>query len=102
MLPIVADQLDGVRAACLAYGVARLSLFGSAAGGAFDVSRSDLDFLVEFLPCTPAEHYERYFSLRETLIRLFAREVDLIEFSAMRNPYLIRRATETLVSLYAA
>lgn len=102
MNPLVADQLDGIRAARLACGVARLSLVGSAAGGAFDAPRGDLDFLVEFLLCTPAEHDERYFSLREAMIRLFAREVDLNECSAMRNPYLIRRATETLVSLYAA
>lgn len=33
---------------CRRYGVARLELFGSAAGDAFDPQRSDLDFLVEF------------------------------------------------------
>lgn len=102
MHPFVAGKFEEIRAACLAHGVARLSLFGSAAGEAFDPSSSDLDFLVEFLPCSPAEHYERYFGLREALVHLFDREIDLVEPGAMRNPYFIRRVTESAVSLYAA
>ena len=33
---------------CARFGVHRLELFGSAATGAFDPARSDVDFLVEF------------------------------------------------------
>jgi predicted nucleotidyltransferase len=58
--------------------------------------------LVVFEPCTPGEHYERYFGLAESLEALFGRRVDLVEANAMRNPYPIRRANATRTPLYAA
>ena len=102
MLDLVRSKLGELQAACIAHSVQRLDLFGSAANGAFDESRSDLDFLVEFAPCSPSEHYERYFGLHESLAALFGREIDIVEPSALRNPYFVRSVADTAVSLYAA
>lgn len=45
---------------CERYGVSRLDLFGSATGEAFDPEKSDLDFVVSFVPRTPSRLFERY------------------------------------------
>ena len=74
---------------CSRYQVRRHEIFGSAADGTFDPECSDLDFLVEFEPLTPAEHYESYFGVLESLKDLFERKIDLVEAGAMRNPYFI-------------
>ena len=87
---------------CRRHRVCRLEVFGSAADGTFDPKRSDLDFLVEYFPLSPGEHYEAYFGLWEELEALFERKVDLVEPQAMRNPYFIRRVDESRKLLYAA
>src|SRR5699024_287100 len=60
------------------YGVSRLELFGSAAAGDFDIKHSDIDFLVEFEDEGPANKFNKYFGLRNDLIELFERPVDLV------------------------
>ncbi len=99
---VLASRQDALIALCRAYCVERLELFGSATGESFDDNTSDLDFLVTFKPCTPSEHYERYFGLVESLESLFGRPVDLVEAPAMRNPYFIRQVNESKRPVYAA
>ena len=86
---------------CVKYHVERLELFGSAAGPE-DAPIGDVDFLVEFHPCTPAEHCDRYFGFLADLEELFGCRVDLVETKAMKNPYFIRRVNEQRVPVYAA
>ena len=101
MTPLVEEKREELVRLCRRYRVGRLELFGSAAGDDFDPGRSDLDFLVQFEPCSPGEHYERYFCLLEALEDLFQRNIDLVEADAIRNPYFIRRVNETRRSIYA-
>jgi predicted nucleotidyltransferase len=68
--------------------VRRLDLFGSAARGDFDPERSDVDFLVEFDRSAPQHPFDAYFGLKEALEEVLGRPVDLVEASAVRNPYL--------------
>ena len=89
-------------ALCRRFGVRRLELFGSAVGTGFDASTSDLDFLVVFEPANPAEHADRYFGLLEALGSLFGRPVDLVELSAIRNPYFMKGIEASRTILYAA
>ena len=89
-------------ALCRRYHVQQLDVFGSAADGTFDPQHSDIDFLVVFEPCSPSDHYERYFGLLESLEALFGRPVDLVEAKVMRNPYFMRRVNETRTPVYAA
>jgi hypothetical protein len=87
---------------CARYGVRRLELFGSAATGAFDPGRSDLDFLVEFDPARRIKPFERYFGLKEELETLFERPVDLVEEGASENRYFLESVNKTRRLLYAA
>jgi predicted nucleotidyltransferase len=88
---------------CQRYHVARLEVFGSAAESEADADARDIDLLVEFDPkhdLGPWMH--DYFALRDELQALFARPVDLVMPSGMRNPYFIREVNRTRRLLYAA
>ena len=102
MIAAIDEQREALEALCRQHRVRRLEVFGSAADGTFDPQRSDLDFLVEYFPLSPGEHYEAYFGLWETLEALFERKVDLVEPHAMRNPYFVRRVNESRRLVYDA
>ncbi len=87
---------------CRRHRVRRLALFGSAVGEEFDPERSDLDFLVEFEPLPPGTYADTYFGLLEALQQLFGRSVDLVDDSAIKNPYFRESVERSQALLYAA
>lgn len=99
---IVFDKLDEIHELCRKYNVQRLELFGSALRDDFAPERSDLDFLVVYEPQTPEEHYENFFGLWEALQALFGRDVDLVELSAVKNPYFRAEIETSKAPLYGA
>lgn len=99
---LVKKKAGAINALCKQHHVEALYLFGSAASGDFKRLRSDIDFLVRFLSCTPADHADRYFGLLEGLRDLFHRRIDLIEIGALKNPYFKESADQHRVLLYAA
>jgi predicted nucleotidyltransferase len=89
MIDEIAMHREELRMLCQRFYVRRLDLFGSAARGDFDPERSDIDFLVEFDHGHPkAFSLKTYSGLKEALETLLDRPVDLVEPSAIRNPYL--------------
>ena len=86
---------------CRRHHVKSLEVFGSAATGAFDPARSDLDFLVDFLPVEPAAHPRAYFSLWFALQDLYRRRVDLVEIPAVHNPYFFEAIRPSRRLIYA-
>jgi predicted nucleotidyltransferase len=79
--------------------VTRPELFGSATSvEKFRPDESDLDFLVEF---DRTNGWGRYFGLMEDAEALFGRHVDLVETSAIKNPYFLEAVIETRILLYA-
>lgn len=91
-----------IRELCARFGVRRLELFGSAATGAFDAARSDLDFIVEFDSALRTRPFERYFGLKEALEALFTRPVDLVVEGASTNRYFLESVNKSRRLLYAA
>jgi len=87
---------------CARFGVRRLEVFGSAATGAFDPQRSDLDFMVDFHPGSLMRPFDQYFGLKEELEALFARPVDLVMEGASSNPYFLESVNKSRRLLYAA
>jgi uncharacterized protein len=102
MNPIVQARAAELKEVCRLRHVLRLSLFGSATNSSFNTISSDLDFLVEFYPLSPAAHADSYFGLQEDLENLFSRSVDLVEPGCIRNPYFRQAAESTQVLVYAA
>ena len=103
MISLIENKRALLTDLCRRFGVRRLELFGSAATDAFDPGRSDLDFLVEFLPEQELGPWLRhYFDLQTELARLFGRSVDLVMVEAAKNPYFQRELERTRMLLYAA
>ncbi|HEY1133619.1 MAG TPA: nucleotidyltransferase domain-containing protein [Nocardioides sp.] len=98
-----AVRLDAVEIAraCERFGVARLRVFGSALTEAFDASRSDIDFLVDFRP-EVHDLLGHYLGLRDELTRITGRSVDLVMSDAVENPYFAAEALSTAQDVYAA
>jgi predicted nucleotidyltransferase len=92
---------DAIRVACERYGVARLRVFGSALTAQFDPERSDVDFLVDFIPDND-NLFNDYFDLKAELERIVGREVDLVDASAVQNPYFKATAFGSAQDVYAA
>jgi predicted nucleotidyltransferase len=105
VLAVIAD-LTGRRRQltqlCRRFGVTRLDVFGSAASGDFDSAESDVDFLVEIDPPAGMSLFEAYFGLKDALEELFGRPVDLVDPSALANPYFAEAVERTREPLYAA
>lgn len=87
---------------CRTFRVRRLDVFGSAAGGRLRPD-SDVDVLVEFDTTSPGfDAFGAYFGLKEGLERLLGRPVDVVDASAIRNPYFRAEVQATKEPLYAA
>ena len=97
---VLADRLQEVAAICRRHRVARLDVFGSAARQAHGAA--DLDFLVEFEDLPADDYADAYFGLLEGLETLFARPVDLVMASAVKNPFVRETIERSRVRLHAA
>jgi uncharacterized protein len=102
MIKQIESHREELHALCRRFHVRRLDLFGSAARGDFDPDRSDFDFVVEFDRSAPQHPFDAYFGLKEELEGLLGRKVDLVELSAVRNPYLKASIEQSRENVYAA
>jgi len=102
MVAIINDKIDAIGSLCKRFGVTKLELFGSAATGEFDESRSDLDFLVEFERLQSMNAFRQFFGFRQALVELFGQNIDLVCAKAMRNPYFIRSVNESRTPVYVS
>ncbi len=94
---------ESLMALCQRYGVLRLEVFGSAARGAdFGPAKSDADFLVEFDKDSGLSALDQFLDFSEALERLLGRPVDLVEASAVKNPYVRATIKRSKELIYAA
>lgn len=84
---------------CRKWGVRELSLFGSVLRDDFRPD-SDIDILVEIEPSRGLTAWD-WVDMVEELKSLFGREVDLVEKSAIRNPFRRRQILSTSKVVYA-
>jgi predicted nucleotidyltransferase len=103
MHPEIAHKREALIALCERYDVARLEVFGSAARGVdFDPAVSDADFLVEFKAGSRLSPLEQFFGLANALEDLLGRPVDLVEPSAVKNPFVRARINQSREVLYGS
>ena len=96
------QYLPAIHALCVASCVRTLEMFGSAARGDFDPQTSDVDFFVEFHDLGWQGSFKRYMNLKLGLEDLLGRPVDLVELSAIENPYFMPIAGRHRIPVYAA
>lgn len=102
MYPMTDDLRARIAELCRRFHVRRLDLFGSAARDDFKESRSDVDFLVEFLDDGVGPGLDVYFGLKEGLEALLGRPVDLVMPEAVTNPYVRVDIAQHRTTVYAA
>ena len=102
MIAELRERRDEVIELCQRFGVRRLDVFGSATSGEFDSGRSDIDFLVELQPPEGTSRFDAFFGLKDGLEALLGRPVDLVDPSALDNPYFAAMVERTRQELYAA
>jgi hypothetical protein len=83
--PNVQLDREGLAAFCRKWRIRELSIFGSALRDDFG-PESDLDFLVSFEEGAGWDLWDLV-TMREDLISVVGREVDLVVKEALRNPY---------------
>jgi uncharacterized protein len=88
VIDLIQQKRGAVAEACRQFGVGRLEVFGSAVRGDFDEQKSDLDFIAKFLRPLHPGVADRFLGLGEALENIFARPVDLLTESMIRNPVL--------------
>jgi uncharacterized protein len=102
LIDIIQQHREDVAALCRRAGARQLDVFGSAARDDFDPATSDIDFLVDFDEDLPPRAYaDAYFTLKESLERLFGRPVDLVTASSVENPYFRERIDAERKPVYA-
>jgi predicted nucleotidyltransferase len=80
--------MEDINKLCSAYSVKHLYAVGSILTDQYH-SKSDIDFIVDFLPINSAEYADNYYDLKFSLERVLNRKVDLLEEKAIRNPYFL-------------
>jgi uncharacterized protein len=102
MHSLIAQNQAEISRICRRHHVRRLEVFGSAARATdFDAATSDADFLIEF--DSEARHgLDDYFAVKADLEALLERGVDLVEPTALRNPYLLAGVNSARELVYAA
>jgi predicted nucleotidyltransferase len=90
---------DQITTLCKMHHVEHLYLFGSAITDDF-TKKSDIDFLVKFLPIDLFEYFNNYLSLKENLKKILGREIDLVEEQSLKNPILIQNINKNKLQIY--
>ncbi len=91
---------DALAAFCCKWRVRELSLFGSALRDDFG-PESDLDFLVSFEPEAGWDLWDLV-TMREDLISIVRRDVDMVVKEALRNPYRRKEILSNREVIHAA
>ena len=74
---------------CLKHSVGELAVFGSVLTDKFNAT-SDIDLVVDFTRMERKEYAGNYFNFKKSLEELFQRKVDLLEKSALKNPFFLK------------
>lgn len=98
--PLVLDRA-AIAGACERCGIKRLVIFGSAVTDRFDVSTSDVDFVVAFRD-NEVNRFDAILGLKEALEALLGRPVDLVSPVGLENPYFAASVQENGHEVYAA
>ncbi len=96
---VFASHIDQINKLCRSNKVRSLFAFGSVIREDFN-SDSDIDLVVEIDEKDPLSYSDNYFNLKFQLEKLFKRQIDLLEFQALKNPFLKAKIDQTKVLIY--
>ena len=99
MQTLILDNLEKIKALCMAHNVKTLFAFGSVCTERFN-ENSDVDLLISFNAMDFGDYADTYFNLADKFEDLFHRPVDLVTEKSLSNPYLIDSINNTKTLLY--
>lgn len=82
-------HINDINQLCYNHSVKNLYVFGSVLTENFN-AKSDIDFLVEFFPVNSKEYADNYYDLKFSLERVLNCKIDLLEETAIKNPYFLQ------------
>lgn len=98
-MKLIQRNLAQIIALCEQYKVRELCVFGSVLTDQFR-NDSDVDLTVVFDKSSIDDYFVNYFDFKFALEKLLHRDVDLIEYEAIRNPYFKEEVNETRQPIY--
>lgn len=98
-MELIKQHILELKNLCEKYHVSELYVFGSVAKSTFN-DTSDIDFLVRFSGVDPLEYFDNYMDFKESLSRLFDRNIDLVEIQTVKNPILKKSIDRDKIMLY--
>ena len=101
MQKLLTDNIDKIKALCLAHNVRSLFAFGSVCTDRFN-EKSDIDLLISFNSMEYGDYADMYFDLADKFETLFRRPVDLVTDKSLSNPYFIDSVNKTKTLIYGA
>lgn len=96
---LVENKIPVLKEICAIHHVEKLYLFGSALNESFSPT-SDIDLLVRFKPMDLRMYFDNYLNLKNRLMKLFGREIDLLEEQTLKNPILIQAINDSKKLVY--
>jgi uncharacterized protein len=99
-MTIIEQHKHDIAKICADLRVKRLDIVGSAARDDFRPEKSDIDVLVEFEGVDRL--FDRYFDLKKRLEHQLGRQVDVIQESAVRNPFVRKSLDQDRVRIYGS
>lgn len=99
MQRILTDNIDSLKALCMAYNVKSLHAFGSVCTDKFD-ENSDIDLLISLNQMDYGDYADTYFELVDKFESVFNRHVDLVTDKSLGNPYFIESINQTKTPIY--
>ncbi len=98
-MKLIQRNIDQIIALCKKHKVKELCVFGSVLTDHFSKD-SDVDFTVVFDKSAVGDYFTNYFDFKFALEEILHRDVDLIEYNAIRNPYFKSEVDETKLPIY--
>lgn len=95
-LSILINDIDKL---CANHSVKHLYVFGSILTDNFNAD-SDIDFLVDFFPINSKEYADNYYDLKFSLEQVLNRKIDLLEGTAIKNPYFLQSIQDKKQIIY--
>ena len=99
-MKILNQHINQIRKLCELNKVRALFAFGSVTTNKFR-SDSDIDLVVDIDDNDPISYADKYFNLKFQLEEILNRQIDLLEYKAIRNRFLRDQIDRTKVQLYA-
>lgn len=97
---LITDNINILNTLCRKYKVSKLYAFGSILTPRFN-ENSDVDILVDFNSDINHNNYaDNFFDFYNDLKSLFGRDVDLVDETAVKNPYFKEELEETKYLIY--